>query len=57
MPVVGEEKITNQARENVATRELEKENVKPATWQSKNFLAEEDEFEFEFLNWDGEEEN
>jgi len=56
-PVVGEEKITNQTRANVAIRELEKENVKPATWQSKNFLAEEDEFEFEFLNWDGEEEN
>ena len=57
MPVAGEEKLTNQARANVATRELEKENVKPTTWQSKNFLAEEDEFEFEFLNWDGEEEN
>jgi len=24
-------------------------------WKSKNFMAEDDEFEFEFLNWDGEE--
>lgn len=26
-----------------------------AKWQSKNFIAEDDEFEFEFLNWDGDE--
>lgn len=25
-------------------------------WKSKNFMAEDDEFEFEFLNWDGEDE-
>jgi len=25
-------------------------------WQSKNFMADDDEFEFEFLNYDGEEE-
>ncbi len=56
MPVDAEEKLTNQARANVETRALEKENTKPATWQSKNFMAEDDEFEFEFLNWDGEEE-
>ncbi len=27
-----------------------------AGWQSKNFMTDEDEFEFEFLNWDGDEE-
>ncbi len=25
-------------------------------WKSKNFMTDDDEFEFEFLNWDGEEE-
>ncbi|MBQ4537516.1 MAG: hypothetical protein II994_07850, partial [Lachnospiraceae bacterium] len=25
-------------------------------WKSRNFMADDDEFEFEFLNWDGEEE-
>lgn len=25
-------------------------------WKSKNFMADEDEFEFEFLNWDGDDE-
>lgn len=35
------------------------ENTNKQTWQSKNFVpAEEDgDFEFEFLNWDGNEEN
>lgn len=28
-------------------------NAKPQGFQSKNFMADEDEFEFEFLNWDG----
>ncbi len=33
------------------------EDVNKQTWQSKNFAADdEDEFEFEFLNWDGSEE-
>ncbi|MBE5873098.1 MAG: hypothetical protein E7287_01690 [Lachnospiraceae bacterium] len=27
------------------------------TWKSKNFMQDDDEFEFEFLHWDGEEEN
>ncbi len=26
-----------------------------AGWKAKNFMAEDDDFEFEFLNWDGEE--
>ena len=25
-------------------------------WKSKNFMSDDDEFEFEFLNWDGDEE-
>ncbi|MBQ9141532.1 MAG: SH3 domain-containing protein [Lachnospiraceae bacterium] len=34
------------------------ENTNKQSWQSKNFVADEDEdFEFEFLNWDGNEEN
>ena len=24
-------------------------------WKSKNFMSDDDEFEFEFLNWDGDE--
>lgn len=28
-------------------------NAKPQGFQSKNFMADEEEFEFEFLNWDG----
>lgn len=30
--------------------------AKPQGFQPKNFMADDDEFEFEFLNWDGEEE-
>ncbi len=33
------------------------QNSQNAAWQSKNFMADDDEFEFEFLNWDGEEDN
>ncbi len=31
-------------------------NAQNQAWKSKNFMQEDDEFEFEFLNWDGEEE-
>ena len=31
------------------------ESAKPQGWQAKNFMTDDDEFEFEFLNWDGEE--
>ena len=24
-------------------------------WKTKNFMSDDDEFEFEFLNWDGDE--
>ena len=34
------------------------DNTSKQSWQSKNFMADDDdEFEFEFLNWDGSEEN
>lgn len=34
------------------------ESTNKQSWQSKNFVAEDDEdFEFEFLNWDGNEDN
>ena len=31
-------------------------NEQNSGWKSKNFMADEDEFEFEFLNWDGDDE-
>ena len=31
-------------------------NAQNPGWKSKNFMADDDEFEFEFLNWDGDEE-
>lgn len=70
-PVNGQPKPANQAQPKPATPVQEKPVVptpktvaqKPAqetnkqTWQSKNFAADDDdEFEFEFLNWDGSEE-
>lgn len=44
--------VSNEARKPAASQEKPQ---KPA-WKSKNFVADDDEFEFEFLNWDGEEE-
>ena len=37
---------------------LSKNNGNPQDpgWKSKNFMSDDDEFEFEFLNWDGDEE-
>ena len=31
-------------------------NPQDPGWKSKNFMSDDDEFEFEFLNWDGDEE-
>lgn len=39
-----------------AAKPAAQSSAKPAQ-QPKNFMADDDEFEFEFLNWDGEEEN
>ena len=49
--------IEKQAIAHVESRNLEKDSTDPQTWKSKNFMADDDEFEFEFLNWDGEEEH
>ncbi len=53
---VSEERLERQAKAHVEARNLEKNSADSQTWKSKNFMAEDDEFEFEFLNWDGEEE-
>lgn len=44
--------IERQAKVNVESRDLEKDSSDSKTWRAKNFLAD-DEFEFEFLNLDG----
>lgn len=53
---VAEEKLEKQAQADVEVRNIEKDMAVSQSRQSKNFLSEDDEFEFEFLNWDGEEE-
>lgn len=35
---------------------LQKGNPQNPGWKSRNFMTDDDEFEFEFLNWDGDEE-
>ncbi len=50
-----QEKTVAPTPKSVAQKPAEDANKQ--TWQSKNFAADdEDEFEFEFLNWDGSEE-
>ena len=51
------QQIEKQAMAHVESRNLEKDSTDSQTWKSKNFMADDDEFEFEFLNWDGEEEH
>ncbi len=53
---ITQRQIEQQTRAHVENRSIEKEGVDSQTWKTKNFIAD-DEFEFEFLNWDGEEEN
>ena len=48
--------LEREAAASVEKRNLEKDTVDTKAWKSKNFMADDDEFEFEFLNWDGEEE-
>ena len=55
-PVSSEERVERQARRDVENRNLERNNADSKAWKSKNFMTDDDEFEFEFLNWDGEEE-
>ncbi|MCH5275189.1 MAG: SH3 domain-containing protein [Lachnospiraceae bacterium] len=51
-----EEKLERQAQADVEARNIEKNMANNQSRQSKNFLSDDDEFEFEFLNWDGDEE-
>ncbi len=54
-PVTPQQKPVNPQNKPVQQKPVETPNKQ--TWQSKNFAAEEDdEFEFEFLNWDGNDE-
>ncbi|MBQ7934557.1 MAG: hypothetical protein IJ327_07230, partial [Lachnospiraceae bacterium] len=46
--VAPQERATQQTGGKTAPRE--------GNWKSKNFMTDEDEFEFDFLNWDGSEE-
>ena len=55
-PASSEERVERQARRDVENRNLERNNADSKAWKSKNFMTDDDEFEFEFLNWDGEEE-
>ena len=55
-PASSEERVERQARSDVENRNLERNNADSKAWKSKNFMTDDDEFEFEFLNWDGEEE-
>ncbi len=41
---------------NTVQQPQQDNNIQNAGWQSKNFMTDEDEFEFEFLNWDGDDE-
>lgn len=51
-----ERKLERQAQTEVAARNLEKNTAGNPSHQSRNFMKDDDEFEFEFLNWDGDEE-
>lgn len=52
---VTEGQVERQARTDVETRKLEKETAGEQTHKVRNFMTDDDEFEFEFLNWDGNE--
>lgn len=50
------EKLERQAQADVEARNIERNTAGNQSRQSKNFMSDDDEFEFEFLNWDGDEE-
>ena len=58
----GARPVAPQSQRSVApqvdrpTRPVQKEGNQDPGWKSKNFMSDDDEFEFEFLNWDGDEE-
>lgn len=45
-------RLERQARADVETRNLER-NTAAQPKKTRNFMSDDDEFEFEFLNWDG----
>ena len=50
------ERPTRPAGERPVRPDAPQAKKPDAAWQSKNFMSDDDEFEFEFLNWDGNEE-
>ncbi|MCM1046675.1 MAG: SH3 domain-containing protein [Candidatus Gastranaerophilales bacterium] len=49
-------RLVQEGRRQDQARQQSADNAQRQGWKSKNFMAdEEDEFEFEYLNWDGEE--
>ena len=56
-PAQSASKPAPQARPAQSSAKPAQQTSQNAAWQSKNFMADDDEFEFEFLNWDGEEDN
>lgn len=54
VPTQGGARPAGQKRPNTAAPAQGKPTPNPG-WKSKNFMQDDDEFEFEFLNWDGEE--
>lgn len=47
--------IERQTRAHVENRSLERKTAESQGRKPRNFMADDDEFEFEFLNWDGDE--
>jgi hypothetical protein len=45
----------SQPSQNVGPRQVQTAAKKQTAARPKNFMADDDEFEFEFLNWDGSE--
>ena len=58
----GARPVAPQSQRSVApqvdrpTRPVQNGGNQDPGWKSKNFMSDDDEFEFEFLNWDGDEE-
>jgi hypothetical protein len=46
---------SSQQVQNVGPRQVQTAAKKQTAARPKNFMADDDEFEFEFLNWDGSE--
>jgi len=46
-------RLERQARADVEARNLERNTAGAQPKKPRNFMSDDDEFEFEFLNWDG----